>query len=154
MLINKFILIFSECLAQDQAVENDDAPVWVYECNTQTNRCERTALSGRNITDDMSLSLTRCKLKCGNCSRLWPKPTGKCTNSGDLLKFNISNVNLKMTIENNGTLKYLNTILEEYLDFLKAKAGQENLSTQTKGNKWATDTQYKVQINVEIGENF
>ena len=45
---------------------------WAYQCNPK-NQCERFYVAGSTKRGEYK-GLTECKLTCGPCSRLWPKP--------------------------------------------------------------------------------
>ena len=67
------IFHFRECNAQDSITDNDVAASWVYRCNFAENKCIRT-LVNHPIAPQTDMSLAKCKLICGSCGRLWPKP--------------------------------------------------------------------------------
>ena len=131
------LILFRECLAKNKNKVNDGASVWVYTCN-EKSQCEGSIAHPPFAEDQMSL--TECKLLCGPCSRMWPKPTGSCENSGKVLNFDPYHVTITMENSNNGTLDYLTKTLTHYLDFLKEESGIDRGS-------------YKVKIRVELGKH-
>ena len=131
----------SECLAKDKINVKDAVSVWAYTCN-DNQQCQRN-IEHPPFNKEL-MSLTECKLTCGPCSRLWPKPTGVCQNNGNVLHFNPRNVTINMENPNDGTLDYLEKTLEHYLSFLiPNNTDEENPPI----------TGYNVKIWVEIGKN-
>ena len=74
-LIRFIILLYlnSVCHGQpDVNVKSENPAFWAYKCNSK-NQCERFYVPGSTYPDEYK-GLTECKLTCGPCSRLWPKP--------------------------------------------------------------------------------
>ena len=64
---------YSVCHGQANVnTEKENPAFWAYKCNSK-NQCERFYVAGSTNPDEHK-GLTECKLTCGPCSRLWPKP--------------------------------------------------------------------------------
>ena len=63
------------CLADIDVKSDDESSFWAYKCNDEM-QCERELVNPPLA--DGYMGLTECKLTCGQCSRLWPKPNEGC----------------------------------------------------------------------------
>ena len=82
----------SVCHGQpDVNTESENPAFWAYKCNSK-HQCERFYVTGSTDPDGFK-GLTECKLTCGPCSRLWPKP-----NEGYIQPLNCHLFSFKITI--------------------------------------------------------
>lgn len=65
-------------------------PVWRWECQRQY--CQKTRVT--NETRETALSLSACRLFCGNYGNIWPKPTGNFEIGNYLVHLNIHSIDV------------------------------------------------------------
>jgi len=144
------VVAVRECHAQESIDKTDVASSWVYRCS-ESKKCERV-LAHHPLDPNKDFSLAKCKLTCGMCGRLWPKPnegSGSCNNTGSIANFNPNDVTIEMQNENKNTLDYLTSTLHKYLDFLKIKTNDTNEARSIKIN---VDIE-NIEVNPRITRN-